>query len=152
METGLEMDVQTTRVTRSGRVSRPPAARAASETPKRSTRRTRKSAVQETPGLEKTNAEQTPQPSLERESDASAKADPCTVSEAGAEISSVLDGNGAPFGTAPAETAPTTVESVPKKKPLLAPGGTQKTVIPLGKPKSGRVWKDRNKKRSENHN
>lgn len=153
VDTSSEMDVQTTRVTRSGRISRPPTARAEFETPKRTTRRTRKSVVQEQTVVGEKNEEQTPDGLLERESDVSAKADPCPVSEAGAEITSDLNGNGAlgPCGTAPTETAPTTVESVPKKKPLLAPSGTQKTVIPLGKPKSGRVWKDRNKKRSGNH-
>lgn len=148
-----EMDVQTTRVTRSGRISRPPTARAESETPKRTTRRTRKSVVQELTAVEEKNAEQTPDGLLGSESEESAKADPCPVSEAGTEVPSDLHGNGALVlcGTAPAETAPTGIESVPKKKPLLAPNGTQKTVIPLGKPKSGRVWKDRNKKRSGNH-
>ncbi|CAG11513.1 unnamed protein product, partial [Tetraodon nigroviridis] len=144
-----EMDSQTVRVTRSGRISRPPTARAEVETPKRNTRRTRKSAVQELTEAEEKITEQTPDGSLEREPDVSARADPCPVSEPGSEITADLNGTGAsvPGGAAPAETAPTGVESAPKKKPLLAPSGTQKTVIPLGKPKSGRVWKDRNKKR-----
>lgn len=146
------MDVQTITVTRSGRISRPPPARAESETPKRTTRRTRKSVVQEPAVVEQQNAEQTPGGLLEKEPDVPAAADPCPVSEAGAEITSDLNGNEALSlcGAAPTETAPTTAESVPKKKLLLAPSGTQKTVIPLGKPKSGRVWKDRNKKRSGN--
>lgn len=148
---GSEIDVQTTRVTRSGRISRPPAARAESETPKRTTRRTRKSVVQELTAVEEKNAEQTADGLLESESDVSAKADPCPVSETGAETNSDLNGALGLCGTAPTETAPTSSESVPKKKPPLAPNGTQKTVIPLGKPKSGRVWKDRNKKRSVNH-
>lgn len=145
-----EMDSQTVRVTRSGRISRPPTARAEVETPKRNTRRTRKSAVQELTEAEEKITEQTPDGSLEREPDVSARADPCPVSEPGSEITADLNGTGAsvPGGAAPAETAPTGVEFAPKKKPLLAPSGTQKTVIPLGKPKSGRVWKDRNKKRS----
>lgn len=153
IDAGSEMDVQTIRVTRSGRISRPPTARTESETPKRTTRKTRKSVVQELAVVEEKNTEQTPDGLLQREPDVSAKADPCPLSEAGAEITSALNGNEALglCGTAPAETAPTSVESVPKKKLLLAPSGTQKTVIPLGKPKSGRVWKDRNKKRSGNH-
>lgn len=144
-----EMDVQTTRVTRSGRISRPPPARGDSDTPKRTTRRTRKSVVQELTVVEEKKAEQTPDSLLDRES---AKAEPCAVSEAAAEPESTSDLNGTGAlglsGTATTETAPTSVETVPKKKPLLAPTGTQKPAIPLGKPKSGRVWKDRNKKRS----
>lgn len=145
-----EMDVQTIRVTRSGRISRPPIARAEAETPKKNTRRTRKSAVQEVTEVEEKNAEQKPDVLLEKEPDVAATADPCPVAEAGAEITADLNGTEALVlcGAAPTETALTNVESVPKKKPRLTPSGTQKTVIPLGKPKSGRVWKDRNKKRS----
>lgn len=147
-----EMDVQTARVTRSGRISRPPPARGDCDTPKRTTRKTRKSVVQELTVVEEKNAEETPDSLLDRESNVSAKAELCAVSEAAAEAENTSDLNGTGAlglsGTATAETAPTSVETVPKKKPLLSPTGTQKTAIPLGKPKSGRVWKDRNKKRS----
>lgn len=153
VDAGSEMDVQITRVTRSGRISRPPTARAEPETPRRTTRRTRKSAVPEQAEVEEKHAEQIPGGLLEWDTDVPAKAEPCPVSEAGPEITSDLKENEAVglCGAAATETAPTGVESVPKKKPLLAPSGTQKTVIPLGKPKSGRVWKDRNKKRLGNH-
>lgn len=144
------VDVQVTRVTRSGRISRPPPSRAESETPKRGTRRTRKSAVQEPTVVEEKPVEETPGSLLGGEPDVSPTAGLCPVSEAGAGVTPDLNGALGLCGTAPTETAPTSVESVPKKKPPVAPSGAQKTVIPLGKPKSGRVWKDRNKKRSGN--
>lgn len=148
-----EMEVQTTRVTRSGRISRPPPAMGNAETPKRTTRRTRKSVVQELTAVDEKNGEQIPEGLLDREAEVSANPGPFAVSEAAAESTTDLNGNGAMDlpGTATTETAPSSVETVPKKKSLLAPSRTQKTVIPLGKPKSGRVWKDRNKKRSGGH-
>lgn len=150
---GSEMEAQTTRVTRSGRISRPPPERGNTETPKRTTRRTRKSVAQEPSAVDEKNGEQSPEGSLDREADVSANPGPLAVSEAAAESTTHLNGSGAMDlpGSARTETAPSSVEAVPKKKSLLAPSRTQKTVIPLGKPKSGRVWKDRNKKRSGGH-
>lgn len=150
---GSEMEVQTTRVTRSGRISRPPPERGNTETPKKTTRRTRKSVVQELTAVDEKNGEQTPEGLVDREAEVSANPGPLAVSEAAAESTTDLNGNRATdlSGTATTERAPSSVETVPKKKSLLAPSRTQKTVIPLGKPKSGRVWKDRNKKRSGGH-
>ncbi|KAM9315007.1 coiled-coil domain-containing protein 86 [Pholidichthys leucotaenia] len=57
-------------------------------------------------------------------------------------------GNSPPSRTAQAETVPASSEPVPKKKKPNPPSGVkQAPAIPLGKPKSGRVWKDRNKQR-----
>lgn len=165
--TGPDMDqedVPETRRTRSGRKVRTPAALLDSEVPVRTpTRRTRRSVLQELPAVEEKNTEE-PAPELEtvveEKLGMSAEPEPVTASEpaelsteaaAGARTLSEGGNRGedAPVpGPAPAETAPTQkTEPVPKKKPRPGAAGTQNSAVPLGKPKSGRVWKDRNKQR-----
>ncbi|MEQ2298235.1 hypothetical protein AMECASPLE_003151 [Ameca splendens] len=152
------------RRTRSGRTVRPPAGLLDSKTPvKTSSRRTRRSVLQE---LSPTVEEQTPEhkeqvperPTLE-ESSVSAEPEPVepvepTVpsdppAQAAAAETDKPEGGGEHqmSKSAAAETAPVGSDCIPKKKPHLAPSAKQIPVVPLGKPKSGRVWKDRNKQR-----
>lgn len=150
-----------TRRTRSGRQVRTPASLLASEAPTKTvTRRTRKSVIQELPAEEQKStevAEQIPESVSEEKPCVSADAEPRTTSEAAdpqveaAAVTHRDDVNGdssAPLSVpVAAETAPTSAESIPNKKARLGSNGKQSPVIPLGKPKSGRVWKDRNKQR-----
>lgn len=144
-----------TRRTRSGRKVRTPAALLDSEAPVRTpSRRTRRSVLQELPAVEEKNTEEAgrrPESLPEEKIGMSAEPEPCTVPEPAGphtEAAAGTDRAGGdihPSGPAPAETKST--ETVPKKKPRLDSSGKQNSVIPLGKPKSGRVWKDRNKQR-----
>lgn len=151
-----------TRQTRSGRKVRTPAALLDSEAPVRTpSRRTRSSVLQELPNVEKKITEEPVQKleSLVEEKldipvypesvvvnvseqaapHAQAAADPDVGAVNGSEDVQVV-------GPATAETAPESI-AAPKKKRRLVSSGKQGPVIPLGKPKSGRVWKDRNKQR-----
>lgn len=144
---GSEMEVQDplpeARMTRSGRRVRTPVALQDSEARTRTpTRRTRKSVLQELPVLEEKNTEQKSESIAEEKPGESPKTDPCTETEAPADTCRT-DLN----VTGTTETAPTNVETVPTKQPRLAQSGRRNPGIPLGKPKSGRVWKDRNKQR-----
>ncbi|CAG5928543.1 unnamed protein product [Menidia menidia] len=143
-----------TRRTRSGRRVRPPAALLDSTTPVRtSSRRTRRSVLQELPTVEEPNTldkEQNPESPAEVKSNASTEPELTELTEltaqtvaAGTETAPEVEQN-PPSKPAPTETAP---ESIPKKKPRLTPSAKQTPAVPLGKPKSGRVWKDRNKQR-----
>lgn len=134
-----------TRRTRSGRRVRTPAALLDSEAPVRTpSRRTRRSVIQEVPAAEEpepTPAEEKPSVCAEPEPHSSAAAD----ADRAAGVNG--DGDGHLSGPAAAETAPASSETglQTQKKPRLGP--KPNPVIPLGKPKSGRVWKDRNKQR-----
>lgn len=160
-EAGLEeKEVQDpppeTRRTRSGRKVRTPAALLDSETSVRTpSRRTRRSILQELPPVEEKNTElagQKLESVTEEKLSMSVEPEPAEQhTEAAADRADVNGGGDSHLsGPAPAETAPTSSETVPKKKkkkPRLGSSGKQTPVIPLGKPKSGRAWKDRNKQR-----
>ncbi|XP_060945291.1 coiled-coil domain-containing protein 86 [Limanda limanda] len=135
-----------TRRTRSGRRVRTPAALLDSEEPPRTpSRRTRRTVLQELPAVEETNTgepEHKPEAVAEEKPLVPAAPEPCAGAEAaGGDVH-------VPRPAAAAETVPvgpvTVPVTVPKKK---APSVKQNPVIPLGRPKSGRVWKDRSKQR-----
>ncbi|KAM7009701.1 coiled-coil domain-containing protein 86 [Tautogolabrus adspersus] len=148
-----------TRRTRSGRQVRTPAALLDSEVPVRTpSRRTRRSVIQE--AVEEKDSEvATPRAEalVEEKLSLSAEPEQCTVVEPAEPCTEAAvdtlrnddNGNGDVHvsGPTPAETVPMTTDTMPKKKPRLASNGKQNTAVPLGKPKSGRVWKDRNKQR-----
>ncbi|KAM9857562.1 coiled-coil domain-containing protein 86 [Aulostomus maculatus] len=137
-----------TRRTRSGRRVRTPAALLDSEPPVRTpVRRTRRSVIQERKEAEE--EEQKPaeeKPSVCVEPVLPEPAEPHTDTTA---EQAEVNGDVQPSKPAPAETAPAIPETgaQPQKKPRQGPSGKPNPVIPLGKPKSGRVWKDRNKQR-----
>ncbi|XP_041840297.1 coiled-coil domain-containing protein 86 [Melanotaenia boesemani] len=144
-----------TRRTRSGRRIRTPAALLESQTPvKTPSRRTRRSVLQELSPVEEQNTvnlEQKPGSSVEEKPSMSTEPEPA---EPTGSVEPMADTEKANSGVqdhlsrpAPAETVPASSETVPKKKPHLAPSAKQMPVVPMGKPKSGRVWKDRNKQR-----
>lgn len=140
--------VPETRTTRSGRKVRTPALLLEQEAPARTpARRTRRSALQELPvEVEKNNAatEPIPEEILREPSEAESRvgADPVELPAEAGEVSLRTQDDGHM-----ANAAPTNADSVPSKKRRLDSGKKQNPVIPLGKPKSGRVWKNRNKQR-----
>ncbi|XP_022621179.1 coiled-coil domain-containing protein 86 [Seriola dumerili] len=136
-----------TRRTRSGRTVRTPAALLGSEATVRTpSRRTRRSVLQELPAVEEKNTEE-PERKPEEKSSMPAETEPCIVSDPAGRADVTGSGDDHLPRPAPTEAAPASPEIVPEKKPRLAPSETQNPVIPLGKPKSGRVWKDRSKQR-----
>ncbi|KAM9362508.1 coiled-coil domain-containing protein 86 [Symphorus nematophorus] len=166
MEEEVQEPPPETRRTRSGRKVRTPAALLDSETPLRTpTRRTRRSVVQELPpAVEEKNTQETerrpeslpeeelsmsapPEPKVRSTETEPAAEPPHTEAAAAAETHSNGDNHLSETPAPPAETAPTSTETVPEKKPRLGSSVKQTPVVPLGKPKSGRVWKNRNKQR-----
>ncbi|CDQ63916.1 unnamed protein product [Oncorhynchus mykiss] len=113
--------------TRSGRRVRTPAVYLDSEVPKTPTRRTRKSVIQELPNE---NAENQTEPKPASKSNALATAEAYPK----------------PVGPVPMETVPDRPNKTAKKR-TRSESNEKLDLIPLGKPKSGRVWKDRNKQR-----
>uniref|UniRef100_A0A1A8BY91 Coiled-coil domain-containing protein 86 n=1 Tax=Nothobranchius kadleci TaxID=1051664 RepID=A0A1A8BY91_NOTKA len=147
-----------TRRTRSGRTLRPPAALLVSNTPaKTPSRRTRRSVLPEVQAADETNTDkkeqQSESPAREKSSNIPTDPDSAEPTEPKSEPESAgtepADCGREPQVSrpAPVETVPASSETVPKKKPHLAPNAKQFPAVPLGKPKSGRVWKDRNKQR-----
>ncbi|XP_047434463.1 coiled-coil domain-containing protein 86 [Mugil cephalus] len=150
-----------TRRTRSGRAVRTPAALVNSEAPVRTpSRRTRRSVLLEVQEKIKEEPEKKQESLAEEESVMSTDPEPCTVTEpeepakpaepqteAATADTDKAEVNGSPPMPAAAEKVPASSETIPKKKRRTAPSVKQNPVIPLGKPKSGRVWKDRNKQR-----
>ncbi|XP_034087122.1 coiled-coil domain-containing protein 86 [Gymnodraco acuticeps] len=145
-----------TRRTRSGRKVRTPAAlldsMASVRTP---TRRTRRSVLHEMPAEEEKDTENSV-PILESVAEdklpmstepGTVPAEPHTEAAADTTGAAVINGDSCLSRPAPAETAPRSSETVPAKKPRLGSSGKLTPAIPLGKPASGRVWKDRNKQR-----
>lgn len=144
------------RRTRSGRTVRPPAAllqsQAAVRTPSRRTKRSVIPEQKEPEENEREPAEEKPSVCVEPEP-------PEPQSDSATDAGRTdANGDGVLLQSAPLETAPATPKAVPKKtaknpaknpakKPRLGPSAKPNAVIPLGKPKSGRVWKDRNKQR-----
>ncbi|XP_012737644.2 coiled-coil domain-containing protein 86 [Fundulus heteroclitus] len=157
------------RRTRSGRTVRLPAALRDSRTPaKTPSRRTRRSVLQELPPpVEEQTPEDTelkPESPAAEEPGASVEPEPTEptgpaeptepadppAQAAAAETETDLSEGGGEHQvskSATAERAPVASDGIPKKKPHLAPGARQIPAVPLGRPKSGRVWKDRNKQR-----
>ncbi|XP_026088522.1 coiled-coil domain-containing protein 86 [Carassius auratus] len=146
--------------TRSGRRLRTPAAK----TP---VRRTRKSVVREDPAKNTESRQESPpddctadtkggQCSSAREP---ACPDMCTSTPADVSQESVLDAAGLMVSDQASEkenvvnntetesTGPTDPEKRAKKRTHPEPIEKKSKMVPLGKPKSGRIWKDRNKQR-----
>ncbi|XP_029605817.1 coiled-coil domain-containing protein 86 [Salmo trutta] len=160
--------------TRSGRRVRTPAVYLDSEVPKTPTRRTRKSVIQELPNENAENqTEPEPEvvvvepvadetrakklPSSQSKSNALATAEACpklvkSDTPVGKSLGTVIPAvshcneKENKVGPVPMETVPDRPNKTAKKR-TRSESNEKLDVIPLGKPKSGRVWKDRNKQR-----
>ncbi|XP_061586462.1 coiled-coil domain-containing protein 86 [Cololabis saira] len=139
-----------TRRTRSGRRIRAPASQPEYKPPATPGRRTRSSVAQERVAAEDKIVEE-PERSPERPVETKSAASPEPAAAGEQQVQVQADPGAAETVTVSrppaAETAPLNSETVPKKKPHLAPSAKKIPAVPLGKPKSGRVWKDRNKQR-----
>lgn len=141
-----------TRRTRSGRRVRPPAALQDSVPVVRaSSRRTRSSSVlQELPPVNQTSdraEQQRPEAAVADENDRVCEvAHPLELKPEDVDTAAGAQNNDKDCIESK-EIPPTNVDMAPNKKPRLAPTVKQPPAIPLGKPKSGRVWKERNKQR-----
>ncbi|XP_055779858.1 coiled-coil domain-containing protein 86-like [Salvelinus fontinalis] len=158
--------------TRSGRRVRTPAVYLDSEVPKTPTRRTRKSVIQELPNENAENqtepepvvepvADETRAkklPSSESKSNALATAEACpklvkSDTPVGKSLGAVIPAVSRHCNEKENKVGPVPMETVPHrpnktaKKRTRSESNEKLDVIPLGKPKSGRVWKDRNKQR-----
>lgn len=147
-----------TRRTRSGRRLRTPAALQDSEAPvvRTPARRTRSSVLKELPAVNESDVkeeEQKPESPIEEEntlriSEPEPRTEPVTCTRTATDTAGVENDKETHISKSEAiEMPPTNAGNTPNKKPRLAPSGKQAPVIPLGKPKSGRVWKERNKQR-----
>lgn len=140
------------RRTRSGRTVRTPTALLESVPPVRTPSRRPRRSVQELPPVqEKPAAEPVQKPeTVIEENVRTVEPEPAELpSDTAASVTTDAGGDAHLSRSAPTETAPTSSESAPpkNKKRRLEPSGKQNAAVPLGKPKSGRVWKDRNKQR-----
>uniref|UniRef100_A0A8C6UAD6 Coiled-coil domain-containing protein 86 n=1 Tax=Neogobius melanostomus TaxID=47308 RepID=A0A8C6UAD6_9GOBI len=142
-EMALEEPLEITRRTRSGRRVRTPASLLQDSAPavRTPSRRTRRSVLHELPAVDQTSAEQNEQRPETTAEDENARMTSEVVhsAEHTPNVDTVV--------CKTKEIPPTNVDSVPEKKPKMAPTVKQPPAIPLGKPKSGRVWKERNKQR-----
>ncbi|XP_056136817.1 coiled-coil domain-containing protein 86 [Lampris incognitus] len=159
----LELPPPVATRTRSGRNTRTPVALINSRVPstvKVSTRRTKKSVPAELTGQKPDldlNPEPTNPPSMLSTSiptepatapcPESKQTEPCSEFADTDTLSSNANRDGVHTSLKPMETAPACPEKTVGNDIQSAYNGKQNPAIPLGKPKSGRVWKDRNKQR-----